>query len=1070
MPRIPAEELDRIKREVSVQRLAEARGVKLTKQGENLIGLCPFHEDHNPSLVITPSKNLWNCLGACQEGGDVINWVMKSESVSFRHAVEILRDEGSITVSGGPIKPLKSHRSRGKLAAPIDFQTEDRELLRQVVEYYHQTLKQSPEALSYLEKRGLTNSEMVTHFKLGYANRSLGLRLPESNYKTGAAIRERLQKIGIYRDTGHEHFNGSVVFPVFDEHAQVTEVYGRKIIERLREGTAYHLYLPGPHKGIFNLQALQASKDIILCEAIIDALTFWCAGFRNVTASYGVNGFTPDHLEAFKRYGVERVYIAYDRDVAGDKAAHKLAEELIIEGFECFRILFPRGMDANEYALKTKPAEKALDLVFRNATWIGKGSRSQARVPAPEDAEGRPEEPKAATKGKNMSGEIPGPESISQVSSQAKENTAEPGRPETPSQPSKNQEKIFPLAAEKTIEEPQKQEPARNAPVSKPAELVTAVREEEIIITADDRRWRIRGLKKNMTYEQLKLNLLVSIGDKFHVDTFDMYSARFRAAFLKQAAEELRIKEDTLKGDLGKVLLKLEELQDKQIRETLEPKEKEVVLTEAEKTEAAQFLKDPNLLPRILEDFGKCGIVGEETNNLVGYLAAISRKLERPLAIIIQSSSSAGKTSLMEAVLSFMPEEDKVKYSAMTGQSLFYMGETNIKNKILAIVEEKGAESAAYALKLLLSEGVLTIASTGKDPHTGRLITHEYKVEGPVMLFITTTNIDISEELQNRCIMLTIDESREQTRAIHRLQREMETLEGLLTLRERDWIYRRHRNAQRLLQPLLVSNPCARHLTFLDDTMRTRRDQKKYLTLIRSIALLHQFQRPHKKTVVRGSAESFLEVTFEDIALANRLANEVLGRSLDELLPQTRRFLDLLFQLVKKRCAEEGIEQMDLRFYRREVCNFTGWSLSQVRLHLERLVEMEYVLVHRGSRGQSFVYELLYNGEGQDGKPFVLGLLDIERLKEKMNPNYVPNMADFSSGVADSTSELAGPKRPQNAPKTGGCLTQENPLSEAADTDSPESTPEKDEKTRIGDQPTGEASYAQSGRKPEKES
>ncbi|MBF0548528.1 MAG: DNA primase [Candidatus Riflebacteria bacterium] len=561
-------------------------------------------------------------------------------------------------------------------------------------------------------------------------------------------------------------------------------------------------------------------------------------------------------------------------------------------------------------------------------------------------------------------------------------------------------------------------------------------------------------------------DLLVSLEEKFHVDTFDMYSARFRAAFLKQASEELRVKEDILKSDLGKILLKLEELQDKQIKETLEPKEKEVVLTEAEKTEATEFLQDPNLLTRILDDFGKCGIVGEETNKLVGYLAAISRKLERPLAIIIQSSSSAGKTSLMESFLQFMPDEDKVKYSAMTGQSLFYMGETNLKNKILAIVEEKGAENASYALKLLLSEGVLTIASTGKDPHSGRLITHEYKVEGPVMLFVTTTNIDINEELQNRCIMLTVDESREQTRAIHRLQREMETLEGLLCLRERDWIYKRHRNAQRLLKTLLVSNPYAKHLTFLDDTMRTRRDQMKYLTLIRSIALLHQFQRPHKKTVVRGSAESFIEVTFDDIELANRLSNEVLGRSLDELLPQTRRFLDLLFQMVKKRCEEQDIEQADYRFHRREVCEYVNWSLSQVRVHLERLVDMEYVLVHKGSRGQSFVYELLYNGEGKGGEPFVLGLLNVEKLKEKMNSNYAPNMADFSLGVAESIEKLAGPKRPQNAPKTGGWRASESQLPEAEAEGFQDTVSNNGKKTHIGGQLKQESSYSQSSRNP----
>jgi hypothetical protein len=90
--------------------------------------------------------------------------------------------------------------------------------------------------------------------------------------------------------------------------------------------------------------------------------------------------------------------------------------------------------------------------------------------------------------------------------------------------------------------------------------------------------------------------------------------------------------------------------------------------------------------------------VGEETNKLMGYLAATSRLLERPLAVVVQSSSSAGKSALMEAVLALLPAEQQVKYSAMTGQSLFYMGETNLSHKILAIVEEEGAERASYAL------------------------------------------------------------------------------------------------------------------------------------------------------------------------------------------------------------------------------------------------------------------------------------------------------------------------------------------------------------------------------------
>ena len=184
-------------------------------------------------------------------------------------------------------------------------------------------------------------------------------------------MRGRLQRLGVYRESGHEHFNGSVVIPIFDATGAVVEMYGRKITPNLREGTPDHLYLPGAHRGVWNAEALEASKEIILCEALIDALTFWTAGFRNVTASYGVNGFTADHRRAFEKYGTERVYIAYDRDEAGEKAASVLAGELMGMGLECFRVQFPKGMDANEYARKVTPAAKSLGVLLNRAECLG---------------------------------------------------------------------------------------------------------------------------------------------------------------------------------------------------------------------------------------------------------------------------------------------------------------------------------------------------------------------------------------------------------------------------------------------------------------------------------------------------------------------------------------------------------------------------------------------------------------------------------------------------------------------------------------------------------------------------
>ena len=210
MPRIPDETIERLKQEISLERLAEARGVKLARHGADLIGLCPFHDDREPSLVISPKKNLWHCLGACQAGGSVIDWVMKSEGVSFRHAVELLRADVPVSATAVKVSTVR------KLPAPIDRDADDAAVLEQVVSFYHETLKQSPEALAYLEKRGLTNPEIINHFRLGFANRTLGLRLPAKNRKAGAEMRTHLEKLGIIRESGHEHFNGSLVIPVLD--------------------------------------------------------------------------------------------------------------------------------------------------------------------------------------------------------------------------------------------------------------------------------------------------------------------------------------------------------------------------------------------------------------------------------------------------------------------------------------------------------------------------------------------------------------------------------------------------------------------------------------------------------------------------------------------------------------------------------------------------------------------------------------------------------------------------------------------------------------------------------------
>jgi DNA primase len=842
-----------------------------------------------------------------------------------------------------------------------------------------------------LERRGLGEQELIDHFRLGYANRTLGYRLPAKNRKPGAQVRGKLQELGVIRASGHEHLSGSLVIPVCDVNGEVVQLYGRKLRDDLNHrGSSRHLYLPGPRRGIFNAKALAACDgELIVCESLIDALTFWRHGLRRVTAAFGADGLTDELHTAFKDAGVGRVLIAFDRDEAGERGAATLADRLGAEAVECFRVLFPAGQDANSFATSVEEPAGALAQLLREAVWIGAGEPA-AR---PASASVEPEHDVARA----------------QLEQHGDTNGVEGDPPS--------------VAKAAVPSSPPPSSPVPRLPGAQPVVKLEA--EGELRVEVEDRRWRIRGLGKASSFELLRVNVLVARahprrGEVFHVDSLDLYSARARGVFARQAGEELGVAEELVARDLGRVLLTCEEHAERAVRDAQAPREPEVQLSESERERALALLKNPELVERIVADFERVGMVGEQSNCLIGYLAAVSRKLDRPLAVIVQSTSAAGKSALQEAVLSMVPEEERVSFSAMTGQSLFYMGETDLQHKVLAVAEEEGAERAAYALKLLQSEGELRIASTGKDGQTGRLVTHTYTVRGPVAIMLTTTTIDVDEELLNRCVVLSVDEEREQTRAIHERQRERETLDGLLAEHERQRVVKLHQDAQRLLEPLAVVNPYARALTFSDARTRTRRDHMKYLTLIRAIALLHQHQRPRRTaSTADGGVLTYIEATREDILLANQLAHAVLGRSLDELPPGTRRLLSLIEAHFDAAAAEQGTVRERVRFTRRELREALGWGDTQLKVHLGRLVSLELLWCQRGQHG-AHVYELAWDGQ-QESEVRLPGLIDPDQLDaHAANAGQEHDYDRERSGSGENRSGPGGDRSGGGRPPVGG--------------------------------------------------
>lgn len=482
---------------------------------------------------------------------------------------------------------------------------------------------------------------------------------------------------------------------------------------------------------------------------------------------------------------------------------------------------------------------------------------------------------------------------------------------------------------------------------------------------------------------RLKLNLKASKDDLFHIDTLDLYLERARERYAQGVAERLGSEPSLIMKELYTLIERLDQKRSQMLKAKPDARPE---MTKDEQEEALAFLRSPSLIEQIQKDFLAAGFIGEETARLFGYLAATSRFTEKPLGLLILSRSGAGKSSLQEAICKFVPEEDLEDYARMSGKVLYY--KLSLKYKVLAIAEDKGAEDAIYPIRILQSEQRLSVSVAATDAKTGEKRAEEYEVEGPVAIFFTSTSTESMDfETRNRFAMLTIDESREQTERILEVQRRRYTLEGRLSEKETEPILRKHHNAQRLLKErtergVVVVNPYAGDLKYPSDKLLMRREHEKYLTLIMTIAFLRQFQKEIKQAKTKdGKTLEYVEADIEDIALAGKLAAEILGRSLDELSPHTRRLLKLIKTMVDERRAKR--EEHHCLFSRKEVGDYTGWSYWQLREPMEMLVKLEYLALVKSQKHNQFVYELLWDGQGETGEKFFMGLIDVETLHKQ---------------------------------------------------------------------------------------
>jgi hypothetical protein len=473
-----------------------------------------------------------------------------------------------------------------------------------------------------------------------------------------------------------------------------------------------------------------------------------------------------------------------------------------------------------------------------------------------------------------------------------------------------------------------------------------------------DLRYRVSGVKE-IFVSSLKVNVRASSEDRDDAlyDNFDLYAAAGRTRYAAAVARRFDVEAARVERDLVAILEYLEAERNKKLSR---PAVQAVVVTEDERKVAMAFLCSPNLFDEILADMEKLGYVGEPLNKLILYLAATSRKMADPLSVIIISQSASGKSFLVDTVRKLMPPEDVIAVTSLSDQALNYL--IDLMHKFLVLGEAVHGDVVEHQLREMLSAKELARMVAVKDPETGKYGSMIVRTPAVVASVMSTTNAQVNAENASRCFVINADESREQTRTIHKAQREKYTLDRY---RNEETvipaIVAKHRAAQRLLENVAIVNGFSRHLDFPDTLMRTRRDHERFLDLIAAVCFLRQFQKEAKEE----NGLRYVSCDIEDYKIAYRImVDGVLSSTMRDLPGGAHELYEALRGIARGRGEAEGIKPEEVRLTQREIREATGYGQSWVREQMRRLVDYEYVGTARGYvRGERSQYRILHDEE-----------------------------------------------------------------------------------------------------------
>jgi len=940
-------QIQEIKNHLSITKILNHYGIKPDR---NKRINCPFHADKTPSMQVYENTNTVYCFSSnCKTHGhslDVIDFIMHKEGLDKHTA--ILKAKQLIGNS-----PQQSKQSENPKHIAQDLKPETNleriAVLTKMYSYFKKAVYNSQPAKEYLQQRNID-----------YQNTEVGYNSGQFHHgsRKDKYLIESCLKYGLLIDQGNKSRTGDIaytvfgklgiVFPLRNQENKIVSLYFRST---KNNKTQKHFYLKN-RQGLYPKYPNPQSKKIILTESIIDAASLLqqpeIKENYEVLALYGTNGLSDEHLKAIKELKqLQEIILFFDGDAAGEKAAEKYANELCKDNtYIVSKVETPENEDINSL-LQGHEAEilshllENRKLLFSNETSIENKSNEQNKKPF------------ILNNQPNLKNKLPF------------EEATEP-----------NKENPIPKLSQSQIP----------TLITKNPELLLYKTEDlKITVLGGIRISGLDRLKVTLKIEKIlsssSTSTLTSVSTSIIRHSLDLYHAKQTDQLTEMINNQMELSSTKSRQIIANLTTELENYRQKRL-EALKPKVKETYrMSEAEKIEAINYLKNPKLMQQTLKDIETSGVIGEQSNAMTGFIVNLSRKREKPLHVMYLGASGSGKTHLQESLSALIPEEDRIEATGLSDQSLYYEG-LKLKGKILFIEDLDGAENVIYIIRELQSKGKISKRVAWRD-NKGNTKTIEIIAEGPVVISSCTTKEKLYEDNANRCILLYIDQSKSQDKKIMDYMKALST--GKIKTEDQKQIKSKMQNVQRMLRPVKVYNPYAHLIDLPPEVFKPRRSLPLLLGFIETLTFYHQYQRRRITTDKNGNpTEPYILSSIEDVEQSFNLMKEVLFSKSDELSKASRDFLERLKKEVKP----------GETFYTKEIRKKFRIPYASLKRYVSELQSNGYLKVKGGNRYRGYEYKIADYGEYSSLR---------QSIEKRLN-DILLKIKNMSSSVAQSGS------------------------------------------------------------------